>query len=264
MIGFYTHIYFASNVIEKLPLGSSQVIKLYPDAFRLGVLGANVFSGMGNIKSEMDCLHGYDLFASTAEYILSSGSKCQLSYMLGMICHYLLDSRLNPYIYYLAENGVKHYFDDGVSILELKQIGDSLDYYIRCAYMLSKMDEIKTFKPRDFVVEDIVSLYTNSINQRCLGYVVEESELKKCFKNYSFADPIPADMLTNDYMNREHNTWEQIRNERLVTTVSIDQLLQKIQPIALKMIKDYMGSARSGRPLTRKAFLINANGVKIG
>lgn len=264
MIGFYTQIYFASNVIEKLPLGSSQVIKLYPDAFRLGVLGANVFEGLGNIKSEMDCLHGYDLFASTAEYILSSGSKCQLSYMLGMICHYLLDSRLNPYIYYLAENGVKHYFDDGISVLEPKQIGASIDYYVRCAYMLSRMEETKEFMPRDFVVDDIVSLYTNSINPNCLGYVVEESELKRCFKNYSFVDPIPTDMLTNDFMNTNHNSWEQIRNERLVTSVSIEQLMRKIEPIALKMIKDYMGSARSGLPLTRKAFIINANGVKIG
>lgn len=263
MLGFYTQIYFASKVTANLPLGSSQVIKLYPDAFRLGVLGANVFTGLGNVKSEMDSLHGYDLFAGTAEYILSSGSKCQLSYMLGVICHYLLDSRLNPYIYYLSENGVKHYFDNGVSIVELKQIGDSIDYYVRCAHMLSKMDEIKSFKPRNFVVDDIVDLYTNAINPKCLGYVVEEDELKKCFKNYSFADPVPTDMLTNDYMNTEHNTWEQIRNENFVTNVSIEQLMDKIQPIALKMIKDYMASARSGYPLTRKAFIINANGVKI-
>lgn len=263
MIGFYTHVYFASNVVTQLPLGSSQVIKLYPDAFRLGVLGANVFEGFGNMKSEMDSLHGYDLFASTAEYILSSGSKCQLSYMLGMICHYLLDSRLNPYVYYLAENGVKHYFDDGSSILEPSEIGSSIDYYVRCAHMLGEMDELKSFKPRDFVVDDIVSLYVHSITSNCLGYEVDEGELKRRFKTFSFADPTPKDMPTNDYMNTRHNAWEPIRNERLTTTVSIEQLFNKIEPVALRMIKDYMGSARSGLPLTRKAFIINANGVKV-
>ena len=143
MIGFYTQIYFASKVTRNLPIGSSQVIKLYPDAFRLGLLGADAFDKIGNVKAEMDSIHGYELFAGTAEYILGSGSKCQLSYMLGMICHYFLDSRMKPYVYYLFEHGVHHYFDDELSVIELEDIENSVDYYIRCSHMLSEMDEIK-------------------------------------------------------------------------------------------------------------------------
>lgn len=264
MIGFYTQIYFASKVTRNLPMGSSQVIKLYPDAFRLGLLGADAFDKIGNVKAEMDSIHGYELFAGTAEYILGSGSKCQLSYMLGMICHYFLDSRMKPYVYYLFEHGVHHYFDDELSVIELEDIENSIDYYIRCSHMLSEMDEIKKFKARDFVIEDIIDLYVNAIAPKCLGYFVEPKEFREAFTSYPFVDPVPKDMLTNDYMNTKRNSWEQIRNENFVTNVSLEQLFDKITPIAQKMIKDYMASARSNYPLTRKAFLVNANGVKIG
>lgn len=263
MIGFYTQIYFASKVTEGLPIGSSQVIRLYPDAFRLGVLGADVFEGIGTVKAELDSLHGYDLFAGAAEYILGSSSKCQLSYMLGMICHYLLDSRMKPYVYYMYEHGVHHYFDDGLSVEELQDISNSIDYYVRCSHLLSSLDEIRKFKARDFVIEDIIDLYTNAIDPKCLGYVVEPSAFRLAFNSYSFADPKPKNMLINDYMNINRNTWEQIRNEKMETNVSLEQLLDKITPLAQRMIKDYMASARSNYPLTKKAFIINANGVKI-
>lgn len=262
MIGFYTHIYFASKVTEGLPIGSSQVIKLYPDAFRLGLLGTDILDGISNVRAELDSVHSYDLFASSAEYILGSGSKCQLSYMLGMICHYLLDSRLKPYIYYVYEHGVHHYFDEEVSILDLCDIENSIDYYIRCSHMISQMDEIKSFKARGFVVEDIIDLYVNGINPRCLGYVVEAGQIRTQFNSFTFRDPVPKDMLTNDYMNTKRRPWQQVRNEYFETNVSLEQMFDKITPIAQKMIKDYMASARSDYPLTRKAFLINANGVK--
>ena len=174
----------------------------------------------------------------------------------GSVNNYTDFKRINICINQVAKS------DQEVSILDLCDIENSIDYYIRCSHMISQMDEIKSFKARGFVVEDIIDLYVNGINPRCLGYVVEAGQIRTQFNSFTFRDPVPKDMLTNDYMNTKRRPWQQVRNEYFETNVSLEQMFDKITPIAQKMIKDYMASARSDYPLTRKAFLINANGVK--
>lgn len=260
MAGYFMHIYFANRITEKLPIGSSSVIKLYPDAFRLGVLGSDLLFPIQRTEAEMDVADAFTLFENTADYIFGSGSKCQLSYMLGMVVHYLLDSRINPYFYYLAENGVPHYYDSQKTSLECDQIADGLDFYYLNAHLRDKKDEILSFKPRKDVVLDIASLYSHVIST-IIGHSIDEDKIISCLAKPLFKELESIDMLTLDIANTKNRSWKTVRNGEWSTNMSIEELLDKIEPIAIKMIADYMDRARSGVELNKKAFRINTLGV---
>lgn len=260
MAGYFMHVYFAERIARKLPIGSSSVIKLYPDAYRLGTLGADLLYPIQRTEAEMDVADPFILFENTADYIFGSGSKCQLSYMLGMLVHYLLDSRINPYFHYLEENGVPHYYDAEKTSLTCEQISDGLDYYYLNAYLRDQKDEILDFKPRKEVVLDIASLYSHVIST-IIGHSIDEDKIISCLSKPLLKDLDTIDMLSLDVANTKNRSWKTVRNGDWTTNMSIVELFDKIEPIALKMISDYMDRARSGVELNRKAFRVNTLGV---
>lgn len=260
MAGYFMHVYFADRIAQKLPIGSSSVIKLYPDAYRLGVLGSDLLFPIQRTEAEMDVADAFTLFENTADYIFGSGSKCQLSYMLGMLVHYLLDSRINPYFHYLAENGVPHYYDSTKTSLDWEQIEDGLDYYFLNAHLREQKEEILNFKPRKDVVLDIASLYSHVI-PTVIGHTIDEDKLIACLCNPLMKNLDTIDMLTLDVANTKNRSWKTVRNGQWTTNMSVAELLDKIEPIAIKMISDYMDRARSGIELNKKAFRVNTLGV---
>lgn len=260
MPAYFTHSYFALDLIDKLPYASCAVTRLYPDAYRLGALGADVLRSLGRVSAEMDVANPYTLFEQTGGHIYESGSKCQLSYMLGMLTHYLLDSRINPYIYYFAEHGVPHYFDDGKDMMSYEQIRSSIDHHIANAYLDGKRQEIMSFTVREDVLEDIAKLYERAIGG-VLGHTLPQKQIQKALSSVEWTNWEGYRLTELDYLNRNHATWETVRNGSWTSTMSLFELLDKLQPIALQLIEDYMGRMRSGYALNRRAFQINHLGV---
>lgn len=261
MPGHYTHLYFAMQLKDKLSYAPNAIIRLYPDAYRLGALGADVMAPLGRLAAEMDVAEPYELFEQTGAHVYESGSKCQLSYMLGMLTHYLLDSRLNPYLHYLAENGVGHYFDDGKDVLTFEQIKDSVDLHIANAYLDGKLEELRRNDVQADVAEDIAKMYERAVCA-VVQHAIGQKQVYKCLTEHDIG-PVPAgyNLPELDYLNRNHREWETIRNGQWTTRLSLEELLDKLQPIAIRLIEDYMMRTRSAYELNRRAFQVNHLGI---
>lgn len=260
MPAYYTHLYFAEQLISKMPYAPNAVIRLYPDAYRLGALGADVLRPMGRLSAELDVINPYNLFESTASHIYESGSKCQLSYMLGFITHYLLDSRINPYLYYLSEHGVGYYFEDKSEMLSYEDIRSSVDHHIMRAHLDGRQDAIKVWAVQQDVVEDIGKLYERAVS-RVVGHHIEGDAVVKMMEARPFTESKGVLLPDLDYLNRNHRTWETVRNGEWTTDMGIEELLIKLETLALKMIDDYMARVRSALELNQRAFRINHLGV---
>ncbi len=259
----YTHLYFAMQLKEQLPYASNAVVRLYPEAYRLGALGADILAPMGRLSAEMDVAAPYELFEQTGAHIYESGSKCQLAYMLGMLTHYLLDSRIEPYLHYLAENGVWHYFDDGKDVLSYEQIRDSVDLHVANAYLDGKLESLSQNQVSEDVAEDIGKLYERAVCS-VVEHAISQKQVKTCLSAHRLgAVPEGYNLPELDYLNRNHREWETIRNGHWTTTLSVEELLEKLQPIALGLIDDYMGRVRSAYELNRRAFQVNHQGILV-
>ncbi|MBO4534391.1 MAG: zinc dependent phospholipase C family protein, partial [Clostridia bacterium] len=236
------------------------VVKLYHDAYLLGAMGADLLAPMGRTAAELDVMDPYDLFEQTAAYAYESGSKCQLAYMLGMLTHYLLDSRINPYLYYFAENGVPHYFDEDKEIVTYEDIRASVDYYISQAHLDGKKEELRAFRARPDVVEDLGKLYERAVS-RAVGHILPAKEVCACLANPKWSADRGVKMETLDYTNQEGRPWKTVRGGEWISTLPLEELLEKLEPIAVKMIGDYMARVRSGIELNKMAFRVNHLGV---
>ena len=260
MPAYYTHLYFALQLIDKLPYAPNAVIRLYPDAYRLGALGADILRPMGRTSAELDVAKPFDLFEQSAAHIYESGSKCQLSYMLGMLTHYLLDSRINPYMYYFAERGVPHYFDEGREIVSYDNIKQSIDHHIAHAYLDGQTDALQQEKARTDVIEDIGKLYERAIC-RVVGHILPAKQIDKLLEQHEWTPSEGYKLPDLDYTNRNHHEWETVRNGNWKTRMSLEELMSKLESIAIKLMRDYMARVRSGDALKEDAFRVNHLGV---
>lgn len=265
MLGYYTHLYFAQVIKDKMSYAGGAVTRLYPDAYRMGALGADVLSPIGRTAAELDVANPYDLFEETAVHIYGSGSKCQLSYMLGMLTHYVIDSRVNPYLYYMAENGVPHYFDEGRDMLTYDEICASVDLHVANAYLEGKTPEIRkeACKIQADVAEDIAKLYERAVC-RVVQHAMNRKDVERCLTEAKLGEePRGCNLPELDYLNRNHRTWETVRNGQWTSQFSFDELLKRLEPMTLRMVDDYMSRVRSGYELNRRAFQINHLGIMV-
>lgn len=262
MPAYFTHLHFALSLVDRLPYAPNAVIRLYPNAYRLGALGADLLRPMGRTAAEMDVVNPYVLFEEAAKHLYESGSKCQLSYMLGMLTHYLLDSRINPYMYYLAEHGVPYYFEDKRATVRYEDIRASIDHHIVRAHLDGKQEDLIHTAADPSEVEDIAKLYERGIC-RAVGHYLSAKQVEKCLTEHEWSRWDGTDLTELDYLNRNHAKWETVRNGRWTSTLSLEELLDKLVPLAIKLIDDYMGRVRSGYELNERAFQINHLGVML-
>ena len=120
MARHFIHYYFSQKLTENASYALSAIFKLYPDAYLLGRLGADLFPTEHTAR--LAAADPIQLFGVTARHIFTSGSKCKLSYMLGLLSHYALDRILNPYLSYFAANGVAGYFGGKVETISREEI----------------------------------------------------------------------------------------------------------------------------------------------
>ena len=260
MPGYFTHLYFADRIISRLPTGSASVVDLYPDAYKLGALGADVFDDVGRLHAEMDVTSAYDLFNECGAYIYTTGLKTQLSYCLGMLTHYVLDSRLTPYVMYLVENGAPHYYDDERTVLTKQEIVAGIDYYVARAYMNENFDKLTDINAKKIVADDIADLYKNAIFHS-VRHSIDPDKIIRSLNALDLSEKKPVDMLNVDYMNTREREWATVRNGEWKTSMSIDAFFDKIEPIVLKLLEDFMARARSSVELNKKAFVVSFTGI---
>ncbi len=259
MPGYYTHYFIADKLVQKLPFASRAVVDLYPDAYRLGALGLDLFTAMPRLSAELDYKYVFELFEKTCSEIFSNGSKCQLSYVIGLTAHYTSDKNINPYYYYLYENGVPSYFVLVRDYIALDTIRASVDAHVinkMTAAQLKKM----TMEPLPEVVCEIAELFEESISE-LVGYRVKHSKAESALTNLAIPQPRPYKLERYDYLNRQKNSWAVIRNGNDMTDMNFEELIDKVLEEALNLIEGIMRAARSGESLLKKNYEINYLGI---
>ena len=260
MARHFIHYYFSQKLTENASYALSAIFKLYPDAYLLGSLGADLFPT--EHKARLAAADPIQLFGVTARHIFTSGSKCKLSYMLGLLSHYALDRILNPYLSYFAANGVAGYFGGKVETISREEIEIGVDRHVVRDYLgmekaLSIVGGLGTHKQ---VLEEITDLYGSVLNDLSDIYL-------NGHKTYAMLEhvcpdiPLAEGLGRLDYMNRENREWKNAQGEK--RTLSVDEILTNERETAYALLEEYMAMARSDKAPDESKFAVNGLGETI-
>ena len=254
----FTHYYFSKKLTEDMSYALSAIIKLYPDAYLLGSMGAELFKEK-EYKVRFESSDPVQLFGVTAHHIYTNGSKCQLSYMLGALSHYALDRAVNPFVSYFAANGVAGYYGGKIETVSHEDIEIGIDRHVVRDYLsMNKATEIiEGFKTRKAVLEEITDLYMDVLNDLADIYM-------NSHKTYALLEggkpeiPVSEGLGRLDFMNRENREWADLQKQK--KTLSIDEILSEEAENAYALLEEYMAMARSNKTPDESKFMLNGLG----
>ena len=257
----FAHYYFSNKLTEDMSYALSAIIKLYPDAYLLGSLGADLFTGSEH-KARLDETDPVQLFGVTARHIFTNGSKCQLSYMLGYLSHYALDRVANPYLYYFAANGVAGYFGGKIETVSKEDIEIGVDRHIIRDYIGTEraLTIVGGLGTRKAVLEEITELYVDILNDIADIYMSSH-------KTYALLEgvrpdiPLAEGLGRLDYMNRENREWTDLQKKK--KTLSMDEILAGEKERAYALLEEYMAMARSNKLPDESKFALTGTGRSV-
>ncbi len=138
MPSLYAHNKFGKLVIPRLPIEVKQIIKKYPNSFRIGLQGPDflffyIFNRkMTKLGVSMHHSDTYTFMKHACTIIKKYGiDSPQYCYILGFICHFALDNICHPYVkQFMRETGCGHVEIEGdLEYLILKSDGYTPESY---------------------------------------------------------------------------------------------------------------------------------------
>ena len=256
----FTHYYFSKKLTENASYALSAIVRLYPDAYLLGSLGADLFAS--EHRARLDAADPMQIFSVTARHIFMNGSKCQLSYMLGMASHYALDRIVNPYVTYFAANGVHQYFGGKVETVSREEIEIGIDRHIIRDYLGTDaaLDLVGGVTARKIVMDEITELYMDILNDLSDIYM-NSHKTRALFEHITPDIPLSEGLGRLDYMNRENHEWYDLEKNKY--NLSMDEILEGENDKAYALLEEYMAMARSNKSPNPEVFSINGLGERI-
>lgn len=256
----FAHYYFSQKLTENAPYALSAIINLYPDAYLLGSLGADLFHS--EHRARLDVADPMQIFSVTARHIYMNGSKCQLSYMLGMASHYALDRVANPFIDYFAQNGVQQYFGGKGEIPTREEIEIGIDRHVIRDYLGTEkaLEIVGGIKTRKIVIDEITELYMDILNDLSDIYM-NSHKTRALLENVTLDIPLSEGLGRLDFMNRENHEWRDAAKNRY--TLSMDEILEGERENAYLLLEEYMAMARSNKVPDAAQFALNALGEPV-
>lgn len=255
----FIHYYFSKKLTEDMSYALSAIIKLYPDAYLLGSMGAELFLGT-EYKERWDAADPVQFFGVSAHHIFTNGSKCQLAYMLGVTSHYALDRVANPFVAYFAANGVAGYFGGKEETVSKKEIEIGIDRHIIRDYLTvdKALEIVGGLHTRKAVIEEIADLYQDVLNDLSDVYLSRHRVISM-LEGVSPDIPLSEGLGRLDFMNRENREWRDLMGER--STLSLDEILEKERETSYALLEEYMAMARSNKTPDESKFALNGLGV---
>ena len=256
----FAHYYFSKKLTENMSYALSAVIRLYPDAYLLGSLGADLFPS--EHKARLDAADPVQIFGVSARHIFMNGSKCQLSYMLGMVSHYALDRVANPFTNYFAANGVAQYFGGKVETVSRDEIEVGVDRHIIRDYlgMEEALKIVGGLKTRKLVLKEITELYMDVLNDLSDIYL-NSHKTRALLEGVSPDIPLAEGLGRLDYMNRENHEWRDANKKKF--KLSMDEILEAESETAYLLLEEFMAMARSNKEPNVELFSLNGLGEKV-
>lgn len=298
-----THFYFGQSAAGGLSDKAKEIILKYPGAYRVGSIGPDFMFVLREIgkgyseryANEMQYLRMYEVFNACSDYIRAYPSECLISYMLGLINHYVIDSRAHAYVNFWVEEVMPKHYPGNMQTSLHGLLEAALDEIVLTEYMCVNprtYNIAKDIKPTRYEKDKIAELYTGAINN-VIGFEVSEKTIKRAinltifffrmlgdkhgrkkrFFNYledrrgikkqmsSLIRP-PYLLGEFDYMNRDHKKWRIVRNRPELTDESFDELMEKCAEAFKRYVEKFLDSLE-GKPLNVKDFKVNYEGVEV-
>lgn len=305
MANLTAHVHFGKKVLEALPPEALTIAAKHKDAFIYGCIGPDflfVLRELGDKAArycnEMQYNNAYEVFTSIAGYLKKEKDGAMLSYALGLVCHYVLDFNIHPFVNYFMEEGkfkeVPACQQCGIHAL----IENALDTYIatkRMGYADSNLykpyNDIKLGRNSKMA---IASLYINSVND-IVGFDVSPFKIylsifltrltmrivtdKRGYKRKFFAwlernntggkktvrnlmRP-PECYDEADLLNFTHRPYRVVRNREETSTRSAIEVFDDAVPQAVKYVCSLIGAVEGKNGLDKKDFIVNYEGVAV-
>lgn len=306
MANLITHVYFAREVEKLLPSGLKGITEKYPAAYTIGSIGPDFLFVLRELKddaarycNQMQYCNTYEVFTSIRDYLRTTKNPEALSYVMGLMCHYVLDFNIHAFVNYFVEEGVYKTVpgcqQQGIHAF----IENALDDYIsreRLHYKDSNLyrpsKELKTSGRTRRVISNI---YINAIN-KIIGFDVvpwkfsfsifltrfaiwfvtdKRGWKRKLFgwkegkKDYAGKKSVrnlmrpPECNDAEDFLNLKKVPYRKVRNLDGTDNMTAVELMDTAVKQAADYIVSFWESVKTGAPLDPEAYLINYEGVKL-
>lgn len=113
----YAHDIFGKLISQKLPAEIRELVTEHKNSYFIGLHGPDILlyyrpfrdNPVREKGSEMHREIAGDFFARCKDYYMETGDQEALAYVIGFICHFMLDSACHPYIArYMRREGASH------------------------------------------------------------------------------------------------------------------------------------------------------------
>ncbi len=287
MAGTMTHAYFALDLYERLSIRSKELLMDEKESLKLFSQNTDVlfFYNITNLRKGKKMRDfgyysqkkkTYDFFSTLINYIKYNHyqySPQVMSYLYGMLAHYVLDSTMHPFIIYKTgsfhkndrstykynhlHNEMESYFDNYLLRLRKGINPHQFKCYQFCFnvdFLSKDLIEVMDFTYKEvFHIEKFHKYYWKSTKQMKFFYRVfryDPTGLKKGF--YQIVDWIcPKSLLRKvplsyhinpkgkrEFLNLEHKTWCYPTDKRIKRKESILELYTNALDKTVKMIQE--------------------------
>lgn len=240
----YAHYIFGKKVYHKLPSDIQEIIKMNPEAYWIGLHGPDLlFYKNPLVKNKVNCL-GHYLHTAPAVGIFERGkylyqqepSYVLLSYLLGFLCHFTLDSECHPYIsMYMEEHGVGH-----------NEIETDFDRSLmeESGYDPVLFDATRHLK-RDQETEEKIALMYDGVSSKEIGQCIEGFHFYVNMLRCPAKAKAKIFKTVMNFIDRSHNfsglVMDGEKNEACKeSTVFLRDRLNKSVPVAVQLIEEYV------------------------
>ena len=168
MPAFYAHDRFGKKVAERLPKTLQQTVQRHYRQYRIGLQGPDLFffyqpyrpNRVTKYGNHLHDISAMPFFEHAQKVVRKRGeSSREYAYLMGFVCHFILDSECHPYVEeYIEKSGVQH--------LEIEE---------ECEKKLMRKDGKDPFSyllarlvPVDIVTADVIWPFYENISRKIL------------------------------------------------------------------------------------------------
>lgn len=244
----YAHNKFGKLVIPNLHPFMKSVIKKYPRAFRIGLQGPDFLffnlthKNVYHLGQDLHHMDAYGFMEHAIHVIREFGlNSPQYSYIMGFICHFVLDSSCHPYINkFMKSTGCGHVEIEG-DLENLIMSSENLAPEFYPLYKLVPTDFDTAFAMSPFYKGISILTIQDSLiwMKRLKKLFVAPSDSKRKLINFGFHASFHYDKL-NGHMVLPHAN-EKCRKETImlydILKLSVDDAVKLINNFTLSLNK---------------------------
>lgn len=302
MPAFVSHYRFASDVLAHARPEFSECISAAPAAFYLGAQGPDILfyhhpltgspvSGAGHAMHGSRTARAFAAFVREAARL---GTPEAMSYLLGLCCHYALDSTAHPFVTYISNQVLNPMYPSKSPSALHNLCEGELDRLVIARYFgedtarfrtpnLLNLDKAAVDAASHMMANTAWTVYgvrckpaavAASLRsmKRCLGLLHDKSGRRA--SQLAFADRVvnsrglyaslvrPIAPLPADCANLERNAWTDAEHPRMRRYDTYFDLMRTALQTAYRLMEHCKHCADSGTPVNPRLFRLNYSGVQ--